>query len=868
MGQTGTSVFNVDTKRKPADAEWVSRSTRNIAQLPGYSANMTSDSSLSPYGGVKTVHGTATGFFHTQKINGRWWFIDPEGNGYISKALDCVSPGSSTEEKAAFQTKYSGSNKIWANSTRQLLVNNGFNGTGAWSTLNSDTPYPSTLIWGFASSYAKSKGLTQTASGHTGYVGNVLPIFNSDFQSFCESYASSHIPAHANNKYVLGHFSDNEMPLSNNCLSNYLARPSTDAGHVAAQKWLDAKKGHANASLSEATSSDKDEFRAYVADRYFSIVSKAIRHYDPNHMYFGSRFYSDEKNSARTFAVAGKYLDAVSINVYLSWSPTMTTCHNWESWSGKPFLVTEFYAKGMDSGLANIAGAGWVVKTQAERGYFYQNFVLALMESKTCVGWQLFRYQDEVNTATPNQNSNKGIVSNKYVEYSAYLNLIKAVNMQAYNLIKYFDGDFNVSISNLSPNESFTAPASITINASASIGSGSITKVEFYKGLTKLGEDTTAPYSFVWGNVAAGSYSLTVKAYNNAGGSVTSTPVSITVGAANQAPQVVLSSPVSTTALMAPAKITLQATASDIDGSISKVEFYSGTTLLGTATSAPYSYLWTNVAAGTYQLKAKAFDDKNLSTYSSSLSITVSAASQTQKVISYSLVNADTCVDIQTLADGATLNLATLPTSHLNIRADTNPGTVGSVSFSLSGAQNRTQVESIIPYALYGNNGSGYNPWTPAVGDYTLKATPFTGSKATGTAGASSTIAFKVINQPITSSQVTSFTLIDADKDMDIMTLPNGSTVTLSSLPTQHLNIRANTASTSAIGSVVFILTGAQIRTHTEEGAPYALYNNLGSNYSGWTPAKGNYTLKATPYSGSQGTGTAGTGLSVNFTFN
>ena len=47
----------------------------------------------------------------------------------------------------------------------------------------------------------------------------------------------------------------------------------------------------------------------------------------------------------------------------------------------KPFIVTEWYAKGMDSGMANTTGAGFVVKTQADRGRFYQNFTLGLLES-------------------------------------------------------------------------------------------------------------------------------------------------------------------------------------------------------------------------------------------------------------------------------------------------------------------------------------------------------------------------------------------------------------------------------------------------------------------------------------------------------
>jgi hypothetical protein len=39
-------------------------------------------------------------------------------------------------------------------------------------------------------------------------------------------------------------------------------------------------------------------------------------------------------------------------------------------------MITEFYAKGEDSGMGNTGGAGWLVKTQKDRGTFYQNFIL------------------------------------------------------------------------------------------------------------------------------------------------------------------------------------------------------------------------------------------------------------------------------------------------------------------------------------------------------------------------------------------------------------------------------------------------------------------------------------------------------------
>jgi flagellar hook assembly protein FlgD len=93
--------------------------------------------------------------------------------------------------------------------------------------------------------------------------------------------------------------------------------------------------------------------------------------------------------------------------------------------------------------------------------------------------------------------------------------------------------------------------------------------------------------------------------------------------AGNLLPTVSMTSPTSGSSYNAPASVSITATASDADGSVSKVEFYNGSTLIGTSTSAPYSFTWSNVAAGTYSLTAKATDNANGTATTSSVSITV-----------------------------------------------------------------------------------------------------------------------------------------------------------------------------------------------------------------------------------------------------
>lgn len=72
--------------------------------------------------------------------------------------------------------------------------------------------------------------------------------------------------------------------------------------------------------------------------------------------------------------------------------------------------------------------------------------------------------------------------------------------------------------------------------------------------------------------------------------------------------------------------IVISANASDSEGTVTKVEFFEGTTLLGEAVSSPYSFEWLAVGVGSYTLTAKATDDGGMTSTSGPVSITVENA--------------------------------------------------------------------------------------------------------------------------------------------------------------------------------------------------------------------------------------------------
>ncbi|NEM97760.1 Ig-like domain-containing protein [Pontibacter burrus] len=99
-----------------------------------------------------------------------------------------------------------------------------------------------------------------------------------------------------------------------------------------------------------------------------------------------------------------------------------------------------------------------------------------------------------------------------------------------------------ISITAPANNTSFTAPASIAISASATDTDGLVSKVEFYNGNTKLGEDTEGSngWNFTWTNVTAGNYTLTARATDDKGATTTSSAVNIAVNATDNRPPVLV----------------------------------------------------------------------------------------------------------------------------------------------------------------------------------------------------------------------------------------------------------------------------------------------------------------------------------------
>ena len=405
----------------------------------------------------------ATGFFYSKKIDGRWWIIDPKGYPCHVRCMHAVSHcylGSPNQTNAA-NVRF-GSIEAWAEKTADLLKHE-------WHFNIADTTFSDKLgelrlprqsgVAGFAGAYGRYVGSNCSNGGSTRFSeNNTMNVFDPEFIPFADERASA-LDGNRDNPWVLGYTSDNELPMDVGMLYNYLSldftKPMNRYSYACAWTWLCRMTGKKSPDQQDISGDLAELFRGFVWDRYYNIVTGAMRRHDPNHMILGTRFLTHVKNAEWVLRFAALYLDCMTINWYGQWEPDADDLQKLGERADLPMMVTEFYTKAMDAGMANTRGAGWLVPTQQDRADFYQGFTLRLLESKNFVGWHWHQYIDDDRSPAviykpgtavwrdqSNIDANKGIVDIGHRPYTELVEGMAEINRNVYRLIDHFDAKY------------------------------------------------------------------------------------------------------------------------------------------------------------------------------------------------------------------------------------------------------------------------------------------------------------------------------------------------------------------------------------------------------------------------------------------
>jgi hypothetical protein len=424
----------------------------------------------------------ATGWFRTQRVDGKWWLVTPDGHLFFSVGIDCVGTWERTwvsgregwfewlpeaaeplfgalfaEQSGAHSMadgiggkgrtfSFYGANLIrkygaewetrWRESAYARLRHWGFNTVANWSQAdvlgNSPLPFvASGGIW----------GEVREIEGGKGYWGRMRDVFAESFAVAVDRSLETVTRPYRDNPLCIGYFIDNELSWET-VRQGTLASPPDQPARLAFV--ADLQRKHASlAALNQAWGStaatwddlrvpgtvtaacqeDLDAFEYAFARRYFETIAAAIKKHAPHQLYLGCRFASAPP---RAVQACTDVVDVVSFNRY----ETQIGSAGYSL--AKPILIGEFHFGALDRGMFH---PGLVAATdQEDRAAKYVDYVQAVLAAPAFVGCHWFQFIDEPITGRwfDGENYNIGFLTVTDTPYAELVRGARRVHAEIY----------------------------------------------------------------------------------------------------------------------------------------------------------------------------------------------------------------------------------------------------------------------------------------------------------------------------------------------------------------------------------------------------------------------------------------------------
>jgi len=435
----------LDTKPLVDDfGQWMNSDRRTLGALKG--AWLHEEESLKPgdfgycrYGGFAATKAKASGFFRTEKVDGKWWLVDPDGHLFFSTGADCMRSENGTRSEgregvfAAIPPKSLQSAERRGGGTmlnfyawnllrrfdqdwRQKWPDLAFRRMSAWG-LNTIANWSDPALFDrHAKAYVvQLSGLAMDG----GWLG--LPdVFSASWAAGVDAAIMRQCAPRKDDPWLLGYFMANEPPWPGNeqvIVDMILKAPQT-ATQRELKIWL-------------AAGDTPERRRAFVYrafEKYVEVIGGAIRKHDPNHLNLGMRFGGD---APPEMVQTAKAFDVFSLNNY-DYAPNQARIERIYQAIDKPMLIGEFHfgmpGRGMAPGLRQVS-------SQEERGVAYQYYMERVAAHPAMVGAHWFQWLDEpVTGRMDGENYNIGLVDITDVPYAGMVDGMVATHKRVFDI--------------------------------------------------------------------------------------------------------------------------------------------------------------------------------------------------------------------------------------------------------------------------------------------------------------------------------------------------------------------------------------------------------------------------------------------------
>ncbi|MFG0248561.1 MAG: beta-agarase [Phycisphaeraceae bacterium JB051] len=382
----------------------------------------------------------ATGSFRTEKVDGKWYFVDPDGYLFWSHGVDVLSrynDGMKVDGRENWYAKVPKDTKSFYPTDGNLAIKYGTEDYHAQYYANLDRRLEH---WGFNSigNWSRHELIAQGNTPYTlqitDYSWSMPRIKGTDvkFYDVWDQRYANHIrtliPDQIKKNPVMeksltdpmciGYFIDNELNFGNRgrqvLVDGILKSPAKQAAkitfvddlkikYLTIDKLNDVWQTHytdwtqmlesTDVPTSEGYRADSDVFFRKTVERYFQLNRDAIKAIAPHRLYLGCRFISTDAPRPILAQMSAKYCDVLTVNVYAH----STANFPLDDMPDMPVLIGEFHfgAKFVEGRGMFSDGLSHTGITQADRAYAYTRFVQGALVHPNIVGTHWFQYRDQ-----------------------------------------------------------------------------------------------------------------------------------------------------------------------------------------------------------------------------------------------------------------------------------------------------------------------------------------------------------------------------------------------------------------------------------------------------------------------------------------
>lgn len=395
------------------------------------------------YGGFLNTRAAATGFFRVEQVDGRWWFVDPDGHLFFSTGMNGVLVDT--------LTRVEGREDLFAALPPVNLIpavigeaGHGLGGSFyAWNLLRrfgADWPHKwaeetteRLTAWGFNTVH--NWGKTNLVEPRVPYAlmlhgwqtGNSImslpDVYADDFARRVDEVVASQIEPRRNDSFMLGFFIGNEP--------SWPGRESVLCKAILAAPPSEIQKRLKTFLAAGDTPQRQKEFVLTAFQRYLDTINAAVRKYDTNHLNLGIRFGGSPHDEVLK---AARVFDVLSVNIYGD-APSKAVLDHIYALTQRPILIGEFHMGAPDRGLSQ----GLVLTmNQKERATGYSYYMEQCAAHPEVIGALWFQWLDQPVTGRKDgENYNIGFVD---VTDQSYPDMVAAAKHTNERLLEIHSG--------------------------------------------------------------------------------------------------------------------------------------------------------------------------------------------------------------------------------------------------------------------------------------------------------------------------------------------------------------------------------------------------------------------------------------------